>query len=97
MCIRDSSTSAEVMEFLAKEHPVPQKVLEYRTLTKMVSTYCDGLIAAADENGRIHSKFNQTETRTGRISSTEPNLQNIPIRTETGREFRRFFRAKRCV
>lgn len=88
------STSAEVMEFLAKEHPVPQKVLEYRTLTKMVSTYCDGLIAAADENGRIHSKFNQTETRTGRISSTEPNLQNIPIRTETGREFRRFFRAK---
>ena len=68
--------------------------MEYRTLTKMVSTYCDGLIAAADENGRIHSKFNQTETRTGRISSTEPNLQNIPIRTETGREFRRFFRAK---
>lgn len=88
------STSAEVMESLAREHPVPQKVLDYRALTKLVSTYCDGLIAAVAEDGRIHSKFNQTETRTGRISSTEPNLQNIPIRTEMGREFRRFFRAK---
>ena len=63
-------------------------------MAKLKSTYCDGLIKVIDETGRIHSSFNQTETRTGRISSTEPNLQNIPVRTELGREMRRFFTAK---
>ncbi len=88
------STSAEVLEGLRDAHPVVNKVLQYRTLSKLRSTYCDGLLKAVTEDGRIHSSFNQTETRTGRISSTEPNLQNIPVRTELGREFRRFFVAK---
>ena len=70
------------------------RVLRYRTLTKLKSTYCDGLLKVIGEDGRIHSSFNQTETRTGRISSTEPNLQNIPVRTELGRELRRFFAAR---
>lgn len=69
-------------------------MLEFRTLSKLKSTYCDGLLKVVGERGRIHSSFNQTETRTGRISSTEPNLQNIPVRTELGRELRRFFCAK---
>lgn len=69
-------------------------ILEYRTLAKLKSTYCDSLVKVTDENGRIHSIFNQTETRTGRISSLEPNLQNIPVRTEVGRELRKFFIAE---
>ena len=68
--------------------------MQYRTYSKLKSTYCDGLLKVIGEDGRIHSSFNQTETRTGRISSTEPNLQNIPVRTELGRELRRFFIAK---
>ena len=68
-------------------------ILEYRTLAKLKSTYCDGLLKVIGEDGRIHSSFNQTETRTGRISSTEPNLQNIPVRQELGREMRKFFLA----
>lgn len=88
------STNAEVLESLIGFHPVIGKILEYRTVAKLKSTYCDSLIDKVADDGRIHSSFNQTETRTGRISSTEPNLQNIPVRTERGREFRRFFRAK---
>ena len=65
--------------------------MEYRTLTKLKSTYCDGLLKVIDTDGRIHTRFNQVETRTGRISSLEPNLQNIPIRTDLGREMRKFF------
>ncbi len=92
------STNAEVLESLIGFHPVIEKILEYRTVAKLKSTYCDSLIDKVADDGRIHSSFNQTETRTGRISSTEPNLQNIPVRTERGREFRRFFRAKEgCV
>ena len=87
------STNAEVLESLKFEHPVVENVLEYRTLTKLKSTYCDGLIKAVESDGRIHTFFNQVETRTGRISSLEPNLQNIPIRTELGREMRKFFTA----
>ena len=88
------STNAEVLEFLKDKHPVVPEILEYRTLAKLKSTYCDGLLKVIDNDGRIHSTLNQTETRTGRISSTEPNLQNIPVRTELGRELRRFFNAK---
>lgn len=88
------STSADVLEELAEEHPAVQKLLDYRHLAKLKSTYCDGLLKVVEENGRVNSTLNQTETRTGRISSTEPNLQNIPIRTELGREMRRFFLAK---
>ena len=88
------STNAEVLEGLSGFHPVIGKILEYRAVAKLKSTYCDSLIDKVAPDGRIHSSFNQTETRTGRISSTEPNLQNIPVRTERGREFRRFFRAK---
>ncbi|MBQ9515047.1 MAG: DNA polymerase I [Ruminococcus sp.] len=92
------STNAEVLESLIGFHPVIAKILEYRTVAKLKSTYCDSLIDKVADDGRIHSSFNQTETRTGRISSTEPNLQNIPVRTERGKEFRRFFRAKEgCV
>ena len=85
------STNAEVLESLANEHPVVERILEYRTLAKLKSTYCEGLIKVIAADGRIHSTLNQTETRTGRISSTEPNLQNIPVRQELGREMRRFF------
>ena len=87
------STNAEVLESLLPFHPVISKILEYRTVAKLKSTYCDSLIDKVAPDGRIHSSFNQTETRTGRISSTEPNLQNIPVRTERGKEFRRFFKA----
>lgn len=89
------STSAEILENLRDEHPAVAAILEYRTLSKLKSTYCDGLTKVIAADGRIHSSFNQTETRTGRISSTEPNLQNIPTRTDVGRELRRFFRAQR--
>ncbi len=88
------STNADVLESLVPYHPVISMILQYRTLAKLKSTYCDSLIKVVREDGRIHSSFNQTETRTGRISSTEPNLQNIPVRTELGRELRRFFKAK---
>ena len=88
------STNAEVLEELRSYHPVIDDILEYRALSKLKSTYCDGLVKVIDSDGRIHSSFNQTETRTGRISSTEPNLQNIPVRTERGREMRRFFCAE---
>ncbi|MCM1544705.1 MAG: DNA polymerase I [Ruminococcus sp.] len=85
------STSADVLEDLAYEYPVVAKILRYRTLSKLKSTYCDGLVKEIEPDGRIRSTLNQTETRTGRISSLEPNLQNIPVRSEEGRELRRFF------
>lgn len=85
------STNAEVLEGLRAESPVIDCILEYRSLTKLKSTYCEGLLKAIADDGRIHTSFNQVETRTGRISSLEPNLQNIPIRTELGREMRKFF------
>lgn len=88
------STNAEVLEKLRYDHPVIELILEYRTLAKLKSTYCEGLVKQIAADGRIHSNFKQTETRTGRISSTEPNLQNIPVRTELGRELRKFFIAK---
>ncbi len=87
------STNAEVLEALAPDYPVVALILEYRSLAKLKSTYCDGMLKVIGEDSRIHSTLNQTETRTGRISSTEPNLQNIPVRSELGREMRRFFRA----
>ena len=85
------STSADILEKLRYGYPIVDDILEYRSVTKLRSTYAEGLCKAADENGRVHSSFNQTITVTGRLSSTEPNLQNIPIRTEMGREMRRFF------
>lgn len=85
------STNAEVLESLAPQYPIVADVLEYRTLAKLKSTYCDGLVKVIEEDNRIHSTLNQTETRTGRISSTEPNLQNIPVRTPVGKELRKFF------
>lgn len=88
------STSADVLESLKNQHPVVSMVLQYRTLSKLNSTYCEGLLKVIGDDDRIHSSFNQTETRTGRISSTEPNLQNIPVRTELGREMRKFFTAR---
>lgn len=88
------STNAEVLESLRPEHPVIDLILEYRGLAKLKSTYCDGLLKVIGADGRIHTSFNQVETRTGRISSTEPNLQNIPVRSPQGRELRRFFRAR---
>ncbi len=87
------STNAEVLESLRYAHPAVSLLLEYRQLSKLKSTYCDGLLKVISPDGRIHSTFNQTETRTGRISSLEPNLQNIPVRTEEGRKLRRYFRA----
>ena len=88
------STNAEVLESLRYDHPIVEMVLQYRMLAKLNSTYCEGLLKVIGADGRIRSRFNQTETRTGRISSTEPNLQNIPVRTELGREMRKFFCAK---
>lgn len=85
------STSAEILEKLAPDYPVVSKILEYRQLTKLKSTYADGLVNYIQEDGRIHGKFNQTITATGRISSTEPNLQNIPVRMELGRLIRKVF------
>lgn len=85
------STNAEVLEKLKKYHPIIEDILEYRQMTKLKSTYVDGLLAVADEGGRIHTTFKQTGTATGRLSSAEPNLQNIPIKTELGRELRRYF------
>lgn len=85
------STAADVLEKLAQEHPIVADVLEYRGLAKLKSTYADGLAAFIGEDNRIHSTFNQTITATGRISSTDPNLQNIPMRMELGRKIRKVF------
>ncbi len=85
------STNAEVLAKLSGEHQIVDCILEYRQYVKLKSTYCDGLLGLIDESGKIHSSFNQTVTQTGRISSTEPNLQNIPVRTQLGREMRAMF------
>ena len=88
------STNADVLEDLRTYHPAIDEILEYRKLTKLNSTYVEGLLNALAPDGRVHTRFNQKETRTGRISSLEPNLQNIPIRTELGSKMRGFFVAK---
>lgn len=85
------STSADILEKLAPDYPVVSEILEYRQLTKLKSTYADGLANYIQADGRIHGKFNQTVTATGRLSSTEPNLQNIPVRMELGRLIRKVF------
>ena len=85
------STAADILEKLAPEYPIVKDILEYRQLAKLKSTYADGLANVIAEDGRIHSTFNQTITATGRISSTEPNLQNIPVRMELGRLIRKVF------
>lgn len=92
------STAADVLEKLAIEHPIVADVLEYRGLAKLKSTYAEGLAAFIGEDNRIHSTFNQTITATGRISSTDPNLQNIPMRMELGRKIRKVFvPAEGCI
>ena len=92
------STSADILEKLAPDYPIVADILTYRQLTKLKSTYADGLVPCIEEDGRIRTTFTQTVTATGRLSSTDPNLQNIPIRTELGRELRRAFVAsKGCV
>ena len=83
-----------MLESIANKHPIVPLILEYRTLSKLSSTYVDSLLKQIHADGRVHSVFKQTETRTGRISSTEPNMQNIPVRKELGREMRRFFIAR---
>ena len=88
------STNAEVLEELIGKDPIIELIMRWRAVTKLDSTYAQGLLKEIAEDGRIHTTFKQTETRTGRISSAEPNIQNIPVRTELGREFRRFFTAK---
>ncbi|MCD8131601.1 MAG: DNA polymerase I [Lachnospiraceae bacterium] len=85
------STAADVLERLAPEYPIVNDILEYRALTKLKSTYADGLSAFISEDGRIHTIYQQTVTATGRLSSTDPNLQNIPMRTELGRQIRKVF------
>lgn len=92
------STNADVLEELRDKHPIIDRITDYRAFTKLQSTYVSGLKAAVCEDGRVHTTFKQTETRTGRISSAEPNIQNIPVRTELGRNMRKFFVAKEgCV
>lgn len=88
------STDADVLEKLKEEHPIIEKILEYRTLSKLKATYVEGILPLINSDGKVHAKFNQTVTATGRISCTEPNLQNIPIRTELGKELRKMFVAK---
>ncbi len=88
------ATGAEVLEKLRKYHPIIDDILDYRQVTKLKSTYVEGLLKAADAAGRCHTTFKQTGTATGRLSSVNPNLQNIPIRTEAGRRFRAYFVAK---
>ncbi len=85
------STNAEILEKLRPYHPIIDDILDYRQVAKLRGTYAEGLIKAADSEGKIHTNFKQTGTATGRLSSSDPNLQNIPIKTELGREFRRFF------
>lgn len=88
------STNADVLEELRHDFPIVELILQYRHLAKLKSTYCDGLLNCKGQDGRIHSTFNQTEARTGRISSLEPNLQNIPVRTDEGKILRKFFMAR---
>lgn len=88
---RGYSTSAEVLEKIKHDHPIVSAILEYRTLVKLKSTYIDGLLPLINADGKIHAHFQQTVTATGRISCTEPNLQNIPIRQELGRKLRKAF------
>jgi len=88
------STKAEILDELRNKHPGIDKILEYRQLTKLLSTYADGLLKVIGPDGRIHTSFQMTVTATGRLSSTEPNLQNIPIRTELGAELRKMFVAE---
>ncbi len=85
------STNAEILQKLASKHPIVSDILDYRQLTKLIGTYVTGLLKLATEDGRIHTNFKQTGTATGRLSSAEPNLQNIPVRTEAGRELRKYF------
>jgi len=85
------STDAETLEKIKGEHPIVALILDYRKVAKLKSTYVDGLLPQIDDNGRIHTTFNQTQTATGRLSSLEPNLQNIPVRGEMGAEIRKFF------
>lgn len=85
------STSADILEKLAPYYPIVQDILDYRQIGKLKGTYTDALVALADKDSLVHTSFNQTVTATGRLSSTEPNLQNIPIRTTLGHELRRFF------
>ncbi|MBR5115567.1 MAG: DNA polymerase I, partial [Lachnospiraceae bacterium] len=85
------STAADVLEKLSEDHPIVRDILEYRGLTKLKSTYADGLEGFIGTDGRIHTSFHQTVTATGRISSSDPNLQNIPMRTDLGREIRKVF------
>lgn len=85
------STDADTLEALRDKHEIIPLIFEYRTLTKLYNTYVKGLEGAISPDGRMHTTFKQTETRTGRISSAEPNIQNIPVRTEIGRNFRKFF------
>ena len=88
------STNADVLEALMDKHPIVPLISKYRSLTKLNSTYVQAFLKVVGEDGRIHSTFKQTETRTGRISSADPNIQNIPVRTPLGRNMRKFFRAK---
>ena len=85
------STNAEILQKLASKHPIVSDILDYRQLTKLIGTYVTGLLKLATDDGRIHTNFKQTGTATGRLSSAEPNLQNIPVRTEAGRELRKYF------
>ncbi len=85
------STDAETLQKLVSYHPIIEDILDYRQVTKLKSTYADALAKAADDDHRVHSIFNQTGTATGRLSSSEPNLQNIPVRTALGKEFRKYF------
>ena len=85
------STDAETLQKLLNKHPIIEDILEYRQVSKLRSTYAEGLVKAVSEDGRIHSVLNQTGTATGRLSSSEPNLQNIPVKTELGRKFRKYF------
>ena len=85
------STSAEILEKLRSEHEIVGEILDYRAVAKLRSTYAEALLKLADKNGRVHTVFSQTTAVTGRLASSEPNLQNIPVRTELGREMRRFF------
>lgn len=89
------STNAEILQKLISKHPIVSEILDYRQLTKLISTYIIGLTKVADKDGRIHTNFKQTGTATGRLSSAEPNLQNIPVRTEAGRELRKYFLPKK--
>lgn len=91
------STNADVLESLMDKHPIVPLIVEYRTLTKLNSTYVDGLLKLIHPDGRVHSVFKQTETRTGRISSTEPNMQNIPVRKEIGRNMRKFLLPRTAI